>query len=253
MYIDFALIHCYSEPMKNTYPELSVIIACYNEEASIEHCISRVIGVLPGAEILVVDGGSDSTESLVTRICEQSPEVRYIRNDNDQGKGHAIRVGISKARGNIITQCDADLQFLPEEIPRLLEPISEDRADFVMGSRFAKGSCRRPGSTPPLRTFGNKLVSGFASLTYAHPITDVMAGAKAWRKEVTDSFALTSPTFSYELELIAKSIRKGWRVAEVAVTTDPRTSGESSVHVFEHGMEVLRDIVRFKFQNQKQL
>ena len=198
--------------------------------------------------MLIVDGGTDRTGEIVTALQGRFPHLRYIKNINDRGKGHAIRVGIEHASRAVLTQCDADLQFVPEEIPRLLEPILIDRADFVMGSRFRSGAVRLPGSTPPVRTFGNKLISRTASMVYRYPISDVMAGAKAWKREVTESFELTSATFSYELELIAKALRKGWRVEEIAVTTDARQGGASSIRVLEHGYEVFRDIARFRLQ-----
>lgn len=227
---------------------LSVIIAARNEQASIAACVGRIFTVFPGAETVVVDGGSDNTEHILLELQKRFPNLRYIKNENDLGKGHAIRVGLAHCTRPFITQVDADLQFLPEEIPLLLEPILTDQADFVMGSRFTRGSVRLPGSTPPLRTFGNKLISLCATLAYGQSITDVMAGSKAWRKSVTDSFQLTSDTFSYELELIAKASRKGWRITNVGITTDARHTGQSSIRMLEHGFEVLRDIVRFRLQ-----
>lgn len=233
--------------------QLSIIIAARNEEASIRFCLERLNRVFPAAEIIVVDGGTDATGEIVLSLQKDLFGLRYIKNENDRGKGHAIRVALAHCTRPLITQVDADLQFMPEEIPKMLQPILLGQADFVMGSRFSSDSVRLPGSTPLLRTFGNKLISSCASIAYRVPISDVMAGSKAWRKSVTDSFSLTSDTFSYELELIAKAVRKGWRVATVGITTDARQGGQSSIRMLEHGFEVLRDIARFRIQSSDRL
>ena len=125
--------------------------------------------------------------------------VNYILNQPDRGKGDAIRNGIHASTGKIIVQIDADLQFLPEEIPSLIEPILKNKADMTLGSRFTKGSKKLDGNF--LRSGGNLIVSLWASFLCGQKITDALAGMKAWRREVTESFSLTSYTYSYEVEL----------------------------------------------------
>ena len=227
--------------------ELSVIVAAFNEEKTIEHCVRRILEVYPEqCEILVVDGGTDGTRGVVERLADENPAVRYVRNENDLGKGHATRTGIDAARADVMTQIDADLQFLPEELPRLVQPIHEGRADVVLGSRFRKGAERRPGSTPFFRTLGNKTASAYASLLFWHRMTDVQAGMKAWTREAATQIDLKSNNYSYEVEIPVKALKKGLRVVDVPITTDARQGGETCVNVVTDGVVLLMDITRFR-------
>jgi dolichol-phosphate mannosyltransferase len=228
-------------------PELSVIVATFNEQATIEPCVRRIAAVFPRiCEILVVDGGSDRTGEIVSGLCSEIPELRYIRNENDRGKGHATKVGLAAARGEIMIEIDADLQFLPEELPRLIDPIRSGRADVALGSRFMPGSKRRPGSTPWLRTFGNTTTSLYASVLFRHRMTDVLAGMTAWNRLTVETFPLRSDNYSYEVELPVKAVRHGLRVVDVPVTTDARKGGQSNVSVIVDGLVILWDITRFR-------
>ncbi|REJ66568.1 MAG: glycosyltransferase family 2 protein [Planctomycetota bacterium] len=228
-------------------PELSVIVAAFNEEDTIEHCLRRILGVYPaGCEILVVDGGSDDTRGVVERVAAENPSVRYVRNENDRGKGHATQTGIAAARAGIMAQIDADLQFLPEELPRLIEPIRDGRADVTLGSRFCRDAERRPGSTPFFRRMGNKTASLYASILFWHCMTDVQAGMKAWTREAADKIALTSDNYSYEVEIPVKALKRGLRVVDVPITTDARQGGETCVNVVTDGLVLLLDITRFR-------
>lgn len=201
-----------------------------------------MVTACPEAEILVVDGSEDETEILVTQFQKKAPQVRYVRNFPDLGKGHAIQTGITAARGQFLCQLDADLQFHPEEIKHLLAPLLQNEADMVLGSRFTRGSVRNPGSTPFLRFFGNYVISLYASLLSQYRMTDVLAGVKAWRSEVTQSFSLKNKHYSYEAELPMQALKHGWRVKDVAVSTDARLSGVSSVRIFQDGWKLFRDI-----------
>lgn len=193
-----------------------------------------------------MDGGADATGQVVAALAPVDPAIRYIRNRCDRGKGHAVAVGIGASRGAVLAQIDADLQFLPEELPRLLAPILDQRADLSLGSRFAVGSVRGPGSVPRARAAGNVAISAFASTLCGHRFSDLLAGMKAWRREVTRAFHWQSDGFSYEAELPIKAVRLGFRVVDVPVTTEERQAGESSVAVLRTGLRLARDIVRFR-------
>ena len=227
--------------------QVSIIIACLSEENTIEEVIRRIFKTLPDAEVLVVSGGRDRTNEIVRELCRNHPALRLIINENDRGKGHAIRVGIEAASHPNHAPIDADIQFLPEELPRLLEPVLSGRADVSLGSRFMKGSVRKPGSTPPLRTVGNLIASAWASLLFGQRLTDVQAGFKAWTVGCIRSIGLTSDNYSYEAEIAVKSIAKGYRVVDVPITTLGRCGGVSNVNVALDGIHLLRDIAKFRF------
>ena len=227
------------------FQDLTVIVACRNEEASIEQCISRILRSCPNAALVVVDGGSDRTEELVAELTREHKTVRYIRNVDDRGKGHAIRVGTRAATTQFIAQLDADLQFLPEELPVLFERLREDRIDMILGSRFLLSSRRMEGSTPAIRRIGNYAINAYASILFGTRFTDLLAGVKVWRAKVTNAFELESDSYSYEAELALKAFALGFRVQEWPVTTEPRRTGKSSVHIFSVGRKLLRDIFCF--------
>lgn len=209
-------------------------------------CVERIFAACPQGEVLVVDGGSDGTEQVLAPLQARWPGLRYLRNRQDRGKGHAVAVGIGASSFDLLAQIDADLQFLPEELPLLLAPLHEGRADLVLGTRFAADSIRRAGSVPGLRGIGNRAMSGLASALTGQRMTDVLAGMKAWRRAVTDSFDWQSDGFSYEVELPIKALRRGFRVVDVPVTTDPRRSGQSSVRVLRTAARLCADMLRFR-------
>jgi len=228
-------------------PDLTVIVAARNEEANIEACVRRIAAAADGDwETIVVAGGTDDTATIVERLAGELPGLRCVRQPGDRGKGHAIRSGVAAATAAIHAQVDADLQFLPEELPRLVAPIREGRADVVLGSRFVPGAVRRPGSTPPLRTAGNHAVSGWASWLAGHRMTDVMAGFKAWTREAIDRIALVSDGFSYEAEIALKGVRRGLRVEDVPVTTEARHGGATNVSLLADGLALFADLTAFR-------
>lgn len=226
---------------------LSVIIAAFDEQEVIEACVRRVAAAVPdGTEILVIDGGTDRTGAIVRGLEAELP-VRHVRNADDRGKGHAIRRGCEEAKGDVMAQIDADLQFLPEELPRLIAPIVEGRADVALGTRFARGSVRRAGSTPLFRTLGNKLASGYASLLFLHRMTDVQAGMKAWSRSAMERLGpLTSDGYAYEVEIPARALNAGLRVVDVPITTEARAGGETKVNVVLDGVPLLWAMTRFR-------
>lgn len=234
---------------RGTRPSLSILIATFNEEASIELCLRELARVYAkDVEILVIDGGSDRTGERVRALERLLPGLRYVRNQPDLGKGHAIRRGVYEARGSWMAQLDADLQFLPADLPRVIEPLRRGEADVVLGSRFTRGSRRLPGGTPLLRTLGNRFMSGYASALSGRHMTDVLAGIKAWTREAIDRVDLRSNGYSYEVEIPMRAMRHGLRVVEVPVTTQARHGGESNVDVFRTGARMLFDIGRFRLE-----
>jgi dolichol-phosphate mannosyltransferase len=230
-----------------SHPEISVLVTCFNEERSIEACIRRVMAVYPdNCELLVIDGGFDQTGDIVRRLESEFSGLRYIRNDNDRGKGHAVQTGIAAATGNLQAQIDADLQFLPEELPKLIAPLQAGCADVTLGSRFLPDSVRLPGSTPRLRTVGNHLTSALASLLVRQRMTDILAGMKAWTRSAAEKIPLRCLHCSYDAEIAVKAVLNGLRVVDVPITTDARKEGVSQIHVVRDGLVILRDIVLFR-------
>src|SRR5947199_2490736 len=126
-----------------TPPLLSVIVPCYNERATVAELLRRVRAVPVEKEIIVVDDQStDGSRDVVAALAKEWPEIRHILQPVNQGKGAAIRRGIGEARGDIVVIQDADLEYDPDEYPKLIQPILDGHADVVFGSRF-EGHPRR--------------------------------------------------------------------------------------------------------------
>lgn len=228
-------------------PELSILVAALNEEATILACVQRLFAVFPQrTEVLVIDGGTDGTEGRVRQMAQHQPLLRYIRNEADRGKGHAIRIGVAAAHAPLHAQIDADLQFLPEELPALVAPLRQTQADVVLGSRFADGATTRSGGAPALRTLGNRVASTYASVLFGHRMTDIMAGMKAWTADAMRRIAPVSDTYSYEVEIPARALTLGLRVLDVPITTQARQGGQTHVNVVRDGLRVLWDVTRFR-------
>lgn len=228
-------------------PRYSIIVATLNEAATIEPCLHRILAVYPDeCEILVVNGGTDATGTIVDAFARSCPAVRHIPNPDDRGKGQAVRRGVALARGQIHAQIDADLQFLPEELPRVIEPLRRGEADVALGSRFLGRPTRWEGGTPALRTIGNKAISAYASLLVGQRLTDVQAGLKAWTAAAIHRIDLQSDNYSYEVEIAAKAVLRGLRVIDVPIATEARHAGRSKVRLLPAGLSLVRDIALFR-------
>lgn len=227
-------------------PSISVIVPSLDEQHTIVSCVERIFAVYPGAEVIVVEGRGHATARLLAQLQERFPRLMYVANQPDLGKGHAVHTGVERSSGEFLAIVDSDLQFPPEDLPKVLDPLLRNEADLVLGSRFLASSTRAKGSVSALRGVGNWLISRLASHLCALEISDALGGLKAWRRAVTNAYVWESYGFSYEVELPVKATRLGFRVIEVAVTTEPRLAGASSVHVWRTGVTVCVDMLRHR-------
>lgn len=224
---------------------VSILVPTFNEGKALGDLARRLCVAMPNAEVWVIDAGDDGAKARV----ENFPGFHYRRQEPRRGKGAAIRMGVEQATRPILAQIDSDLQFYPEDLPALISPILAGEVDMVCGSRLMPTSVRQERSIPGARLIGNRAVSAYASLLSLHGFTDILAGIKAWRREVTASFSQDADDFCYEAELPIKAIRHGWRVGDVPVRTDPRRFGRSSVDVVRTGWALLRNIPGYRWGN----
>jgi glycosyltransferase involved in cell wall biosynthesis len=196
----------------------------YNEAATVEEILRRVEAVGLAEEIIVVDDGStDGTRELLQRIEPQHPAVRLILHDRNRGKGAAIRTGIQHATLDLVLIQDADLEYDPQEVPNLLRPIQEGKADVVYGSRFL-GAARRP--TMFWHMVANQLLTLMTNVLYNSILSDMETGYKLFRREIIQGIPLRANRFDFEPEITAKLLRRRVRIFEVPISFNPREYSE---------------------------
>lgn len=208
-------------------PEVSIILSCFNEAATIEQCIRDVAAALPEAEIVVVHGGHDATLDIARRLAGELPQVIPVRNENDRGKGHGIKTGVARARTAVMAQFDADLQFAAADLPALVAPVRRGECDLVIGSRFLPGSDCTGYRPSFFRDAGNRLLSWFVGVLIGRRLTDVTTGSKAWTRAAIEQIAFQDDRYSYEAEIVVRAGVLGLRMREVPVRYAARAGGES--------------------------
>ncbi len=207
--------------------DVSILISCRNEESNVERCIREVARVLPSAEILIIDGGTDRTFAIAESLRSQFPNLRPIRNAGDRGKGHAIKTGITAASAPVMAQFDCDLQFFADDLPAVLAPVLNHECELSLGSRFLENSDRSAYQPVFFRDAGNRLLSAFISLLCGRRVTDATAGIKAWTRTAMEQIDFRDDRYSYEAEMIVRASRLGLRILDVPVHYASRAAGVS--------------------------
>ncbi|HLE20603.1 MAG TPA: glycosyltransferase family 2 protein [Vicinamibacteria bacterium] len=223
-------------------PLLSVIMPVYNEEGTIEEIVSRVLAVPLPIELIVVDDGStDKTRALLSKLAE-GRQLKVFLQDENRGKGAAVRKGFAEASGDIFIIQDADLEYSPEEYPELIELIVRGKADAVYGSRFL-GRHRAFLFTHYL---GNRFLTLVTNVLYNTILTDMETCFKAIRADRVRQMTLRSNRFGIEPEITAKLFKMGCRVYEVPITYEGRGYEEGKKISWKDGLEALWVLLKYR-------
>jgi len=226
-----------------TDPMLSVVMPVYNERATIEEIVGRVMAVPVRKELIVVDDGSkDGTRDILPRL-QAEYGFKLILQPKNQGKGAALRRGFQEAGGDLVVIQDADLEYSPEEFPALIELICQGRADVVYGSRFL-GRHRVFLFT---HYFGNRVLTLITNVLYNTMLSDMETCYKVMRTEVLRSFELSSNGFGIEPELTAKIFKRRYRVYEIPITYDGRGYDEGKKITWRDGVVALWVLLKYRF------
>ena len=194
-------------------------------------------------EIIVVnDGSSDGTREVLAGF-EGTPRLRIVHAERNRGKGHAIRLGLDRARGEVIAIQDADLELDPAQLGRLVEPRLNHEADVIYGSRFLAA---RPDA-PWLTLVANRVLTALTNLLYGSSITDMETCYKIMRTPIARGLGLTADRFDIEPEITARLLKGGHRIAERPVSFTPRSRAAGKKIGWRDGLAAIRVLVRHRF------
>jgi glycosyltransferase involved in cell wall biosynthesis len=223
--------------------KLTVVIPVYNEKQWICELVRRVRAVPIHKEIIVVDDFStDGTREMLPSL--EGDDLRVVYQSHNQGKGAALREGFRHATGQVILVQDADLEYDPAEYPRLIQPILENQADVVYGSRFIGESHR---VLYFWHSVANRMLTGLSNMFTNLNLTDMETCYKVFRKEVLEGMPLRSDRFGFEPEVTAKVAKRrpAWRVYEVPISYAGRTYEEGKKIGLKDAFSALYCIVRY--------
>jgi glycosyltransferase involved in cell wall biosynthesis len=225
--------------------KLSIIIPCYNERATIDQILARVWACAhePKEVIIVDDRSTDGTSDFLRQ--RTSPEgERIVYHERNQGKGAALRTGIAEASGDIIIIQDADLEYDPDEIPRIIKPILRGQADVVYGSRFVGGEAHRVLYF--WHRLGNGLLTIFSNIFTDLNLSDMETGYKAFRAEIIKKITIEEARFGFEPEITAKIAKiPDIRIYEVGISYYGRTYSEGKKIGVKDGFRALYCAVKY--------
>lgn len=236
---------------------LSIVIPAYNEGRTIHRILDKVKAVqlihnMTKEVIIVNDFSKDNTEEAIQKYKEENPDlpISYYKHEKNKGKGAALHTGIDKATGDIVVIQDADLEYNPEEYNILLQPIMDDFADVVYGSRFMGGKPHRILFF--WHSIGNKMLTSASNAMTNLNLTDMETCYKMWRSEIIKSVKLKEQRFGFEPEVTAKVSRiPKVRIYEVGISYYGRTYEEGKKINWKDGVRAIYCILKYNIWSKR--
>ena len=227
--------------------KLSLVIPCYNEDKTLEACVDSVLAIQDEElelELIVVDDCSkDDSLGVARRLVERTPGMRLLRHEVNQGKGAALRTGIAGATGDFVAIQDADREYDPQDLKRLLVPLREGVADVVLGSRFLSSGYHRV--LYYWHSLGNRFLTTLSNMLTDLNLTDMETCYKVFRRDIIQSIKIEENRFGFEPEVVAKVAQMRLRVYEMGISYMGRTYAEGKKIGMRDGFRALYCILKY--------
>jgi dolichol-phosphate mannosyltransferase len=235
------------QPSEERPVTLSLVIPCYNEEKTLESCVDKVLAIKDDTlnlELIIVDDCSKDRSYAVGRaLSERIPGLVLLHHEKNQGKGAALRTGIARATGDFVAVQDADLEYDPMDLKRLLVPLRSGVADVVLGSRFLSHGYHRVLYF--WHSLGNKFLTILSNMLTDLNLTDMETCYKVFRREVIQSITIEENRFGFEPEVVAKIAQQRLRIYEMGVSYRGRTYAEGKKIGVRDGFRALYCILKY--------
>jgi len=220
----------------------------FNEERTISQAIDRVLAQPFVGELIIVDDAStDSTPQVLKKLSD--PRVRVVTHGINQGKGAALRTGFAQATLDFVGVQDADLEYDPADLAKLIKPLQEDLADVVYGSRFITGDARRV--LYYWHSVGNRLLTLASNVVTDINLSDMETCYKIFRRELIQSIPIEEDRFGFEPEITVKIAKSGARIYEVGISYAGRSYAEGKKIGWKDGFSAMRCLVKYSWQERK--
>ena len=224
-------------------PDVTAIVPALDEEGTIAEVVDRLLALPLSIQVIVVDDGSrDRTPAILRGYADR---IEVLQNETRSGKGNAIRKALPYARGKVTVIQDADLEYSPEEIPSLVEPVLDGRTKVAFGTRFANGL--PPGMALPNKVV-NILLSWTVRLLFGKKVTDEATCYKAVETGLLKAMDLQCERFEFCPEVVAKALRRGERIVEVPITYVPRSKEAGKKIRWTDAPEAFWTLVKYRFK-----